>query len=356
MAKPIELGDVFHRWTVIGFDANPLYVKCRCGCEHKTERLVNKKNLKAGGSKSCGCWIVEHKKTHGMSGTRTYKLWQSMQTRVKLNVHYHQKGIGICERWCGPDGFVNFLADMGECPADKKSLDRYPDPNGNYEPGNCRWATDSEQQRNKSTTKFYTFVNKQGVEQTWPLSAWAEEYELALTTLQARLERGWSIEKACTTPQGIRRGRGSSQTPNRVIEYRGRSQTLAEWAAEFGLTLSTMIERVWSKWSMDRIASTPQGHRGGYSKALMRRAATVADPTLVEDGDTFLKYLSAMEAREILHRLIDQSKTRDLNTLMNLIYGGGSPKFKLLGVPANAFAVHPDEVASVPVEQPHAAG
>lgn len=80
------------------------------------------------------------------SATPTYSSWIHMRDRVlnPKHVHYDRyggRGITICERW---DKFKNFLADMGERPTGK-TLDRYPDPDGNYEPDNCRWATPEEQ-------------------------------------------------------------------------------------------------------------------------------------------------------------------------------------------------------------------
>jgi len=72
------------------------------------------------------------------------------------NAWYHRyggRGITVCARWLGPQGFNNFLADMGERPAGK-SIDRFPDNDGNYDPGNCRWATAQEQTINRKTTKL----------------------------------------------------------------------------------------------------------------------------------------------------------------------------------------------------------
>jgi len=90
---------------------------------------------------------------HGHYGSPTYVSWKKMKQRCSDpndvgHPRYGGRGITVCERWLGPDGFVNFLADMGERP-EGKTLDRI-DPDGNYEPGNCRWATPKEQRANRS--------------------------------------------------------------------------------------------------------------------------------------------------------------------------------------------------------------
>ena len=92
---------------------------------------------------------------HGMQGTPTYHSWSNMIQRCTNPKHhkyanYGAKGITVCERW---REFANFLADMGVRP-EGKTLDRYPDNTGNYEPGNCRWATPAEQQRNRACVKL----------------------------------------------------------------------------------------------------------------------------------------------------------------------------------------------------------
>lgn len=90
---------------------------------------------------------------HGMVGTRTHNSWRDMLGRIR-QPHYPQfhryggRGITVCERWLV---FENFYADMGDRP-EGKTLDRI-DPDGNYEPGNCRWATAQEQRANHSKTK-----------------------------------------------------------------------------------------------------------------------------------------------------------------------------------------------------------
>ncbi len=256
------IGREFGRWTVIGGSDKPLMVLCQCSCSAKTIREVNKKNLKAGMSRSCSCWDQDRKTSHGMTGTQTYMAWGCMKQRVKNDRRYIENGIVMCERW---EKFENFLEDMGVCPEDKYSVDRIDNSKG-YEPGNCRWANRSEQQRNKTTNRMVTYDGR-----TMPASAWAEELGMGLSTLTSRLDNGWTVERTLTTPEGFRRGRGTPQTRDRILEYKGREQTLEEWAKEFELNLSTMIERVWNKWSMERIAATPQGRRGGHKKYEKRK-------------------------------------------------------------------------------------
>lgn len=332
---PIKIDDKFERWTVIGFDANSLYVRCRCVCGE--ERRVNKKNLKAGGTKSCGCWDIDQKKKHGMSRTRTYKLWQSMLNRVRLNAYYIDLGIKICDRWQGVDGFANFLADMGECPPDKKSLDRYPDPSGNYEPGNCRWATDSEQQLNKTTTERYRVGDEE-----LTLTEWAKKTGMTFNTLSSRLERGWSIERAVATPQGLRRGRGTPQSKDKLIEYKGESKTLAQWAEQFGLHITTMIERVWRKWPMEKIERTPQGYRSDTPAADERNRLLKGDPNLTAADGVVTKYLMASEARRHLQEVLESASPQCLEAMFNAVHGGARPKLRIPGSIATHFAVRPD--------------
>src|SRR5207253_5832933 len=100
------------------------------------------------------CWDCHFKLGHhhslGYKVTATYHSWRSMIQRCtnpkRQNYKwYGARGVSVCERW--RDSFDAFLGDMGERPKGK-SLDRFPDKNGNYEPGNCRWASQSEQRRN----------------------------------------------------------------------------------------------------------------------------------------------------------------------------------------------------------------
>jgi hypothetical protein len=103
--------------------------------------------------------------------------------------NYGGRGIKVCNRWLE---FANFFADMGERPS-RMSLDRI-NVNGNYEPGNCRWATDREQSNN---TRSNVYLDHDGRRMT--VSQWAAEVGLNANAIYARLKRGWSAEESLTT-------------------------------------------------------------------------------------------------------------------------------------------------------------
>lgn len=146
-----------------------------CMCDCGTEKICTVSNLRNGGVRSCGCLRVEvrreymlkhrhlfrrptpHRK-HGarVGGAQTpeYYSWSAMLSRCTNPnrgewKYYGGRGVQVCDRWRGKEGFSNFLADMGLRPSADHSLDRFPNNAGNYEPGNCRWATQTEQNRNK---------------------------------------------------------------------------------------------------------------------------------------------------------------------------------------------------------------
>jgi hypothetical protein len=98
------------------------------------------------------------------------------------------RGVTVCERWAG--SFEAFFADMGERPSGT-TLDRYPNRDGNYEPGNCRWATAKQQQTNRRNTRLFTI---DGV--TRCMSDWAALHGIGNTTVHYRLSKGMSIEEA----------------------------------------------------------------------------------------------------------------------------------------------------------------
>lgn len=124
---------------------------------------------------------------HGHYGTLTYMSWKSMLARCyykkhKSFAHYGLRGVGVCNQW--RDSFVQFLCDMGERPSSDYTLERI-DVNGNYEPGNCAWATRTQQQNNRRNT-FY--VEKDG--SLKPIADVAREVGVSAATIKYRIGRG----------------------------------------------------------------------------------------------------------------------------------------------------------------------
>ena len=104
--------------------------------------------------------------------------------------HYGGRGIIVCQRW--KDSFAVFAEDMGQRPSARHTIDRV-DVNGNYEPGNCRWATAKEQARNTRANRMIEFNGE-----VLPLAAWAERMGINAVTLHSRLARKWPIDRAFT--------------------------------------------------------------------------------------------------------------------------------------------------------------
>jgi hypothetical protein len=168
--------------------------RCKCDCGNET--VASGAYLRNGRIKSCGCgmkktqFTKEKTTTHGMSRTRTYKIWRGMVARTTTKTDkshlYFDRGIRTCDRWLS---FENFYADMGKAP-DGMSIDRI-DNNKGYEPGNCRWATSVEQNNN---TRRNRLITARGESMT--IAMWARKIGIKPNTIYYRLRRGWTPEEA----------------------------------------------------------------------------------------------------------------------------------------------------------------
>ena len=199
----------FGRLTVIGFAGyksfpsgqKAIMWQCRCSCGKTVAVLA--RLLKCGGTKSCGCsrksTTLDCIDQRGKAAPRTpeYRAWAAMKTRC-YNPNYSEfdsyggRGIIVDPSWI--NDFPAFLAHIGPRPSAKHSIDRIEN-DGNYEPGNVRWATLETQVNNKRNNIILTH---EGVSMTMP--QWAKKLGVERHVIKNRIRYGWPIEKILTTP------------------------------------------------------------------------------------------------------------------------------------------------------------
>lgn len=170
---------------------------CVCECGEKV--TVRAERLRSGYTKSCGCLskrrMATLNRTHGQSKTPLYRVWRGMIQRCEDAKHpsfpdYGGRGITICAKW--RNSFEAFARDMAPGYRAGLSIDRIDNSLG-YFPGNCRWATPTQQNRNRRFNRLITFRGE-----TRCLTEWAELIGVKPTTLSQRLNRGWPLERALT--------------------------------------------------------------------------------------------------------------------------------------------------------------
>lgn len=204
MPKKIDLtGQQFGRLVVIreaDKRGRELFWECRCDCGKVVE--INGNHLRRGVTTSCGCYriegLVNRSLKHGLQKTRQYRVWARMKQRCydkndAAYADYGGRGITVCPEW---HDFPNFYAwAMANGYRDDLTLDRI-NVNGNYEPSNCRWATQIEQANNKRNN---ITVTRDG--ETHTMKEWSRILGISYSTIQCRVHRhGWTIEEAIFTP------------------------------------------------------------------------------------------------------------------------------------------------------------
>ena len=204
MAKFKDLtGQKFGKLTVIkpvGKNQKGNYLwECECACGNTS--IVRSSNLLTGDTKSCGCLQREMAsktlKTHGLSGSRIYIIWEHMIARCNnpndsRYKNYGGRGISVCDEWRDFLLFNKWAMSNGY--NDNLTIDRI-DVNGNYEPSNCRWTDKKVQANNKRNNHLVTYENK-----TLTISQWEEETGIDARLILYRLSKGWSTKRTLTSP------------------------------------------------------------------------------------------------------------------------------------------------------------
>jgi hypothetical protein len=252
--QTFNVGDRIGRLIVLerlyGKDKNKALCKCDCG----TTKKIYNSGLYRRTTKSCGCYKLEI--NHKQCSTITYNSWKAMKIRCLVETnhnfsHYGGRGIKICEAWL--KSFPQFLSDLGPRPSKLHTIERINN-DGNYEPGNCKWALSSEQNQNKTTTKWLTFRGE-----TKTVVAWAEILNISRYLIYSRLSRGWTVEDILTVPiikgrTGISRG---NHRANRNLTFKGETKSISEWAKTLGMQMKTLHRRVYTGWSVKRALTQP---------------------------------------------------------------------------------------------------
>ncbi len=210
-------------------------------------------------SKACRKCAAKPLVTHGhcpfKKPSATYRIWQGMRDRCfnqknRFFQNYGGRGITVCDRWRG--SFENFLADMGPRPSAKHSIDRI-DNDGNYEPGNCRWATSVEQNNNSRNCRMLSLNGE-----TLSAAEWARRLGGNGHLLLQRIDKlGWPLERALTEPFGDPVGSRRRTNGNKTLTLNGETLFLGEWSARTGLRLTTINERLRMGWTAERALTTP---------------------------------------------------------------------------------------------------
>jgi hypothetical protein len=182
--------------------------QCDCGNNH----TANSSHLLMGRTSSCGCYAKEVigslNASHRMTKTKEYNAWLGMKARCENEktdsyLNYGARGIKVCARW---KKFDRFYADLGRAPSPMHSIDRI-DPNGDYSPENCRWATVDQQANNKTSN---IFIEYKGKKQT--ILQWSRELGINEATIRARFHRGLSAAETLSTQYLIKHGPNTGVT------------------------------------------------------------------------------------------------------------------------------------------------
>lgn len=220
-----------------------------CGLEKPEEAFTRRANGNVRKEcKSCHAAATKAKRNERPERTTlTLMIQRCHNDKHPKFHHYGGRGIQVCDEWRAKGGFELFFAYMGPRPSAKHSIDRYPNRDGNYEPGNVRWATQSQQMSNTRNTRLITVNGR-----TQSLSEW--ERETGIKDLDYRLSRGESPEEAIGRP---------SRPLERLITVGGVTLNQVEWSLRLGGNATLVVDRLSRGWSEIQAVTLPIGQRRG---------------------------------------------------------------------------------------------
>lgn len=232
------IGKKFNRLLVLREDGKTRFGKkkflCLCDCGNHVSVIGSQ--LLSGNTKSCTC--LQKQKAfakcykHGLKDTPEYMAWVNMRNRCyyKNNNHYHRyggRGITVCKRWLGENGFINFYNDMGKRPTSEHSLDR-KNNDKNYTKSNCRWATEKIQQRNKSVN---VWLEANGIRMLQ--REWAKRWNVTDSLIRQHFKYGRSFKEIFEYFEG-----GECKKRN-FVQFEGKMMTITEIGRSIGAKKAT---------------------------------------------------------------------------------------------------------------------
>jgi hypothetical protein len=178
----------------------------------------------------------------GVSKMPEHRAWLDMikrcyNPRNSQYKNYGGRGIKVCDRWLS--SFQSFLNDIGRRPSAKHSLDRFPNNDGNYEPGNVRWATIKQQLRNKRNNRLISY---KGLTKT--ITEWAEQIGISAQLIQQRLTRGWTVDDALSLAADPVANYGHRSGRAVLVSLGKESMSVAAAARRLKIPASTIYSRI----------------------------------------------------------------------------------------------------------------
>lgn len=206
--------------------------------------------------------MIGARRTHGLHRHRLYQTWYGILRRCEdpedpSYPDYGARGISVCDRW---HSVTNFVADNEALAIPGLTIDRI-DNNGNYEPGNCRWATGFVQHNNTRANRFLEFDGKR-----LTITQWSRELGIPLTALRSRIKKGWGAEKALTEPVETR-----VPVHEGPLTHHGRTLTMTEWAKEIGVSHNCLSQRLRSGTPLSEALTMNKWRRGNGVDPMFRR-------------------------------------------------------------------------------------